>query len=97
MDGRLRFTFDRKSIPMVAWYMLSKESYMNLVISDVLPTIYITPHERISTPPLFASLLFSSLFVLSWCGGKITTLFSKKNQSIREGPEISERANEPNR
>ena len=31
-------TFDRKSIPMVAWYMLSKESYMNLVISDVFPT-----------------------------------------------------------
>jgi len=31
-------TFDRKSIPMVAWYMLSNESYMNRVIKDVLPT-----------------------------------------------------------
>ena len=38
-----RFAFDRKSIPMVAWYMLSKESYMNLVISEVLPTVHVTP------------------------------------------------------
>lgn len=34
-----RLAFERKSIPMVAWYMLSNESYMNLVIKDVLPTI----------------------------------------------------------
>lgn len=26
-------------MPMVAWYMLSKESYMNRVIRDVLPTV----------------------------------------------------------
>jgi hypothetical protein len=32
--------FDKKSIPMVAWYMLSKESYMNRVIKEVLPTIH---------------------------------------------------------
>lgn len=25
-------------MPMVAWYMLSKESYMKRVISDVFPT-----------------------------------------------------------
>lgn len=25
-------------MPMVAWYMLSKESYMKRVINDVLPT-----------------------------------------------------------
>lgn len=31
-------TFERKSIPMVAWYMLSNESYMKRVINDVLPT-----------------------------------------------------------
>ena len=30
--------FDRKSIPIVAWYVLSKLSYINLVISDVFPT-----------------------------------------------------------
>ena len=29
---------ERKSIPMVAWYMLSKESYMKRVIREVLPT-----------------------------------------------------------
>ena len=26
-------------MPMVAWYMLSNESYMKRVISDVLPTV----------------------------------------------------------
>ena len=31
-------TFERKSMPMVAWYMLSKESYMKRVIKEVLPT-----------------------------------------------------------
>lgn len=30
---------ERKSIPMVAWYMLSNESYMKRVMSDVLPTV----------------------------------------------------------
>ena len=34
-------TFERKSMPMVAWYMLSKESYMNRVIREVLPTVYV--------------------------------------------------------
>ena len=29
---------ERKSIPIVAWYMLSKESYMKRVMRDVLPT-----------------------------------------------------------
>ena len=32
-------TFERKSMPMVAWYMLSKESYMKRVIREVLPTV----------------------------------------------------------
>jgi hypothetical protein len=27
-------------MPIVAWYMLSKESYMKRVISDVFPTIH---------------------------------------------------------
>jgi hypothetical protein len=26
-------------MPIVAWYMLSKESYMNRVMRDVLPTL----------------------------------------------------------
>lgn len=26
-------------MPMVAWYMLSKESYINRVIKEVLPTV----------------------------------------------------------
>jgi hypothetical protein len=26
-------------MPIVAWYVLSKESYMNRVIKDVLPTV----------------------------------------------------------
>lgn len=32
-------TFDKKSMPMVAWYVLSNESYMKRVIRDVLPTV----------------------------------------------------------
>lgn len=35
----LQRTFERKSIPMVAWYMLSNESYMKRVINEVLPTV----------------------------------------------------------
>lgn len=31
-------TLDKKSMPIVAWYVLSNESYMNRVINDVLPT-----------------------------------------------------------
>jgi hypothetical protein len=34
----VKCTFDRKSMPMVAWYVLSNESYMKRVIKDVLPT-----------------------------------------------------------
>jgi hypothetical protein len=30
---------ERKSMPIVAWYMLSNESYMKRVMSDVLPTV----------------------------------------------------------
>jgi hypothetical protein len=31
---------ERKSMPMVAWYVLSKESYMKRVIREVLPTVW---------------------------------------------------------
>jgi hypothetical protein len=37
--SRLRLTLERKSMPMVAWYILSKESYMNRVMSEVFPTV----------------------------------------------------------
>ena len=36
--GSSLLALERKSIPIVAWYMLSKESYMKRVMSDVLPT-----------------------------------------------------------
>lgn len=32
---------DKKSIPIVAWYVLSNESYMNRVIKEVFPTVII--------------------------------------------------------
>ena len=35
-------------MPMVAWYILSKESYMKRVIKDVLPTIRPERMERVS-------------------------------------------------
>lgn len=36
--NEVKSTLDRKSIPIVAWYVLSNESYINLVIRDVFPT-----------------------------------------------------------
>lgn len=38
MKGRDGLTLERKSMPIVAWYMLSNESYMNRVMREVLPT-----------------------------------------------------------
>ena len=32
--------FDKKSIPIVAWYELSNLSYMNLEMIDVFPTLW---------------------------------------------------------
>ena len=60
-------TFERKSIPMVAWYMLSKESYMNLVISDVFPTVLILS----ATIPKLPSIRVH------------TALFAKEDQSTQ--------------
>lgn len=37
--GMVWRTLDKKSMPIVAWYVLSNESYMNRVINDVLPTV----------------------------------------------------------
>ena len=36
-------------MPIVAWYMLSKESYINRVIRDVLPTVYSNQHLQNSS------------------------------------------------
>ena len=38
--------FERKSMPMVAWYVLSKLSYMKRVMSEVLPT---TTNKNVNT------------------------------------------------
>lgn len=38
-------TFERKSMPIVAWYILSNESYINRVIRDVLPTVTLVPRS----------------------------------------------------
>ena len=60
-------TFERKSIPMVAWYMLSKESYMKRVIREVLPTFTVW-NQR------------SADEILSNCHGGHTALFTQKHQ-----------------
>lgn len=45
-SGRMvKPTFDKKSMPMVAWYVLSNVSYMYRVIKDVLPTIRYICHQ----------------------------------------------------
>lgn len=38
-NGVSVLALERKSMPMVAWYMLSNESYIKRVMSDVLPTV----------------------------------------------------------
>ena len=68
-DGDGVCTLDKKSIPIVAWYVLSNESYMNLVIRDVFPT------ARPCQKPL-------SKEHLSKLSRKHTTLFSQKHQPI---------------
>jgi hypothetical protein len=55
---RVPLTFDRKSMPIVAWYMLSKESYIKRVIRDVFPTAY--PYQHLQTVRI--SVLHTTLF-----------------------------------
>lgn len=57
-------------MPMVAWYMLSKESYMKRVINDVLPTAQ------------GVSLGADEGDSLAGCG--YTTLFAEKHQPVRD-------------
>ena len=38
-DTRKGLTFDKKSMPIVAWYVLSKVSYIKRVMREVLPTV----------------------------------------------------------
>jgi len=46
-------------MPIVAWYMLSNESYMKRVMRDVLPTVH--PYQQMLLPPLF-NMLRTALF-----------------------------------
>jgi hypothetical protein len=62
--------FDKKSMPMVAWYMLSKESYMNRVIRDVFPTV--SSHGQLSSGAC-----------RGWQRANRTTLFAEEDQSAR--------------
>jgi hypothetical protein len=59
-------TFERKSMPIVAWYMLSKESYMNRVIRDVFPTAELSVMQSLKPFDPFLH----------------TTLLSEKHQSF---------------
>ena len=78
-DIRKGLTFDKKSMPIVAWYVLSKVSYIKRVIREVLPTVQWkrttlaiknkTSRQDICVP--LCSPRKTSLFVLlvpAWCG-----------------------------
>lgn len=65
-------TFERKSIPIVAWYMLSNESYMNRVIKDVLPTVkdHVSNFDNVGSDVLLivayrSALLETQVFIQS--------------------------------
>ena len=52
---------------MVAWYILSKESYMNRVINEVLPTAIV--------------VLWLTLIGIETARTKLTTLLAEEDQS----------------
>ena len=64
----LERTLERKSMPMVAWYMLSKESYINRVIKEVLPTIH---HSSEQSDEAYESIISNH-----------TALFAKKDKPV---------------
>lgn len=55
-------------MPIVAWYMLSKESYMKRVMREVLPTV-IDQYDGLKLP----------VYLPAWR----TTLFAKEYKSVR--------------
>lgn len=67
-------TLERKSIPIVAWYMLSNESYMNRVIREVLPTVpfWSAQDTRVHTWALFENL------DVPLCSPKKTNLYAER-------------------
>jgi hypothetical protein len=67
-------TFERKSIPIVAWYILSKESYMKRVMSDVLPTVNATIAKFSGQLARLAAVPRNY---------RLTTLFTQKDQPMR--------------
>ena len=76
-------TFDRKSMPMVAWYMLSNESYMNRVIKDVLPTTKQCSGQIVAQRECFIAvgwILYMHTALLSQKDKPVAILFSKAVQ-----------------
>lgn len=59
---------------MVAWYVLSNESYMNRVINDVLPTT-IDVRALVLVP-----FVDPSAWANVWLDEKLTTLFAQEYQ-----------------
>jgi hypothetical protein len=72
-------------MPIVAWYMLSNESYMNLVMSEVFPTAV-----ALSASAL-AHLSIENGLTVPLCSPRNTNLFdmvSKQAPTARCRPEV---------
>jgi hypothetical protein len=79
-------TLDKKSMPIVAWYVLSNESYMKRVIKEVLPTVFVV---RIA---IRASVFLHEIhgwhlrlgIVIPLCSPKKTSLQSVSNRQRQQ-------------
>jgi hypothetical protein len=79
-------------MPIVAWYMLSKESYMNRVIKEVLPTLC---SPRNTSLNFFKGLLYEppacAMFAVVWsrsvslAGTVYVTAVKAKRYRLSEG------------
>lgn len=58
--------FDRKSIPIVAWYVLSKLSYIKRVIRDVFPTLCSPKNTNLNFRNGFPKSPLVDIFCLSY-------------------------------
>jgi hypothetical protein len=60
-------------MPMVAWYVLSNESYMKRVMRDVLPTVAVNQRWQ-SLAGMFATLFSKERWCLPLCSPRKTNL-----------------------
>lgn len=74
---------ERKSMPMVAWYVVSNVSYMKRVMMLVLPTLWSPRNTSLyrASGPLLGVAFVAILFVV-FSDAHNNRTFSKENESV---------------